>query len=71
MTGEITLLGKVLAIGGLKEKSLAAYRSGVKTLIIPKENEKDISEIPEEVKKSVEILLVSKIDEVFDAAIIK
>ena len=58
-------------IGGLKEKSLAAYRSGVKTLIIPKENEKDISEIPEEVKKSVEILLVSKIDEVFDAAIIK
>ena len=60
-----------LAIGGLKEKSLAAYRSGVKTLIIPKENEKDISEIPEEVKKSVEILLVSKIDEVFDAAIIK
>lgn len=71
MTGEITLLGKVLAIGGLKEKSLAAYRSGVKTLIIPKENEKDISEIPEEVKKSVEILLVSKIDEVFDVAIIK
>ena len=71
MTGEITLLGTVLAIGGLKEKSLAAYRSGVKTLIIPKENEKDISEIPEEVKKSVEILLVSKIDEVFDAAIIK
>ena len=71
MTGEITLLGKVLAIGGLKEKSLAAYRSGVKTLIIPKENEKEISEIPEEVKKSVEILLVSKIDEVFDAAIIK
>lgn len=71
MTGEITLLGKVLAIGGLKEKSLAAYRSGVKTLIIPKENGKDISEIPEEVKKSVEILLVSKIDEVFDAAIIK
>ena len=61
----------MLAIGGLKEKSLAAYRSGVKTLIIPKENEKDISEIPEEVKKSVEILLVSKIDEVFDAAIIK
>lgn len=71
MTGEITLLGNVLAIGGLKEKSLAAFRSGVKTLIIPKENEKDLTEIPDEVKKNVQILLVSKIDEVFDAAIIK
>ena len=71
MTGEITLLGNVLAIGGLKEKSLAAFRSGVKTLIIPKENEKDIAEIPDEVKNGVEIVTVSVIDEVFDRAIVK
>ena len=71
MTGEITLLGRVLAIGGLKEKSLAAFRSGVKTLIIPKENEKDVADIPNEVKENVEIKLVSEIDEVFELAIIK
>jgi endopeptidase La len=71
MTGEITLLGNVLAIGGLKEKSLAAFRSGVKTLVIPKENEKDIAEIPDEVKNNVEIVTVSVIDEVFDRAIVK
>ena len=61
----------MLAIGGLKEKSLAAFRSGVKTLIIPKENEKDIAEIPDEVKNGVEIVTVSVIDEVFDRAIVK
>ena len=71
MTGEITLLGRVLAIGGLKEKSLAAFRSGVKTLIIPKENEKDVSDIPNEVKDHVEIKLVSEIDEVFALAIVE
>ena len=69
MTGEVTLLGRVLAIGGLKEKSLAAFRSGVKTLIIPKENEKDVADIPKEVKDNVEIKLVSQVDEVFDLAI--
>ena len=71
MTGEVTLLGNVLAIGGLKEKSLAAFRSGVKTLIIPKENEKDVAEIPQEVKKAVKIVTVSKIDEVFSLALVE
>ena len=71
MTGEITLLGRVLAIGGLKEKSLAAFRSGVKTLIIPKENEKDVADIPNEVKDHVEIKLVSELDEVFALAIVE
>ena len=69
MTGEVTLLGRVLAIGGLKEKSLAAFRSGVKTLIIPKENEKDVADIPKEVKDNIEIKLVSQVDEVFELAI--
>ncbi|MBR2988798.1 MAG: endopeptidase La [Clostridia bacterium] len=71
MTGEITLLGRVLAIGGLKEKSLAALRNGVKTLIVPFENEKDIEFIPDEVKSSVEIKTVKTIDEVFDIAMVK
>lgn len=71
MTGEITLLGRVIAIGGLKEKSLAAFRSGVRTLIIPKENEKDIADIPNEVKDNVGIKLVSEIDEVFALALVE
>jgi len=69
MTGEITLRGRVLAIGGLKEKSLAAFMSGVKTLIIPKENEKDIADIPTEVKDALEIITVSDIHEVLDVAL--
>ena len=69
MTGEVTLLGRVLAIGGLKEKSLAAFRSGVKTRIIPKEIEKEVTDIPKEVKDNVEIKLVSQVDEVFELAI--
>jgi len=70
MTGEITLRGKVLAIGGLKEKSLAAYRLGIKTLIIPKENKKDLKEIPKEVTDAVKIVIADDIDTVFDNAII-
>jgi len=70
MTGEITLRGKVLAIGGLKEKSLAAYRLGIKTLIIPKENKKDLKEIPKEVTDAVKIIIADDIDTVFDNAII-
>ncbi len=70
MTGEITLRGKVLAIGGLKEKSLAAFRAGFKRLIIPKENEKDIADIPKEVKDKVTIITVENIDQVF-AAVLK
>lgn len=64
MTGEITLVGKVLAIGGLKEKLLAARRSGIKKVFIPKENEKDIPELPDVIKESIEIELVSHVDEI-------
>jgi ATP-dependent Lon protease len=59
MTGEITLTGRVLQIGGLKEKMLAALRGGIKTVIIPKSNEKDIAELPEDVKKNLKIITVS------------
>lgn len=65
MTGEVTLRGKVLAIGGLKEKSLAAFRAGYKRLIIPKENEKDLTDVPDEVKSKVQIITVENIDQVF------
>ena len=70
MTGEITLRGRVLAIGGLKEKLLAALRGGVKTVIIPKENEKDLLEIPKNVIENLHILPVNNIDEVFSAALV-
>jgi ATP-dependent Lon protease len=68
MTGEITLRGRVLPIGGLKEKLLAAHRGGIKTVIIPKENEKDLVDIPANVLKDLQIKLVERIDEVLDAA---
>jgi len=63
MTGEITLRGRVTAIGGLKEKLLAALRSGVKTVLIPQENEKDLEEVPENVKSALEIIPISTADE--------
>lgn len=69
MTGEITLRGKVLAIGGLKEKALAAYRNGIKTIIIPQDNEKDIVEIPAEIRKEMQFITVSNVDKVFETAI--
>ncbi len=68
MTGEITLRGRVLPIGGLKEKLLAAHRGGIKTVIIPKENEKDLVDIPSNVLKDIQIVLVERIDEVLEAA---
>ncbi len=71
MTGEITLSGKVLAIGGLKEKLLAALRGGIKTVFIPKENEKDLKEIPEIVISKLKIIPVSHIKEVLSVALIK
>ena len=71
MTGEITLRGRVLPIGGLKEKLLAALRAGVKTVIIPKENEKDIAEIPDNVKRGLEIAPVDTVDEVLKLALTK
>lgn len=69
MTGEITLRGRVLPIGGLKEKLLAALRGGVKTVLIPAENEKDLAEIPDNVKKGLTIIPVSTVEEVLANAL--
>ena len=69
MTGEITLRGKVLRIGGLKEKSLAAYRQGIRKIIIPKENEPDLEEIPASVRKEIEFIPVSDFEEVIPIVI--
>jgi ATP-dependent Lon protease len=69
MTGEITLRGEVLAIGGLKEKLLAAHRGGVKTVMIPQENVKDLAEIPDNIKNRLEIVPVKWIDKVLEVAL--
>jgi ATP-dependent Lon protease len=69
MTGEVTLRGRVLPIGGLKEKLLAALRGGIKTVLIPKDNEKDLADIPDIVKKGLEIIPVSNVDEVLERAL--
>ena len=73
MTGEVTLRGRVLAIGGLKEKSLAALREGIKTIIIPKENQKDLrdkeNKMPEEVLNKMEIITVDHVDQVLVKAL--
>jgi ATP-dependent Lon protease len=71
MTGEVTLRGRVLPIGGLKEKLLAALRAGIKTVLIPKENEKDLADIPDNVKRKMEIVPVSDCDEVLARALVK
>ena len=71
MTGEITLRGRVLPIGGLREKSIAASRSGLKTIIIPSENVRDLDEIPTSVKSNLEIISVKTIDEVLEIALVK
>ncbi|CAA7620309.1 DNA-binding ATP-dependent protease La [Magnetospirillum sp. LM-5] len=71
MTGEVTLRGRVLAIGGLKEKLLAALRGGLKTVLIPQENEKDLAEIPDNVKKGLTIIPVSTVDEVLSHALVR
>jgi len=70
MTGEITLRGSVLPIGGLKEKSLAALRAGIRQVIIPKANEKDLEEVPQEAKQRLEFMPVSEIDEVLEIALL-
>ena len=69
MTGEITLRGRVLPIGGLKEKLLAAHRSGIETVLIPRENEKDLKEIPDNVKRGLKVVSVSSVDEVVHFAL--
>ena len=71
MTGEITLRGRVLPIGGLKEKLLAAQRGGLKTVLIPKENEKDLADIPDNVKCALEIVPVAMVDEALSAALVR
>jgi len=70
MTGEVTLRGRVLAIGGLKEKLLAALRGGIKTVLIPQENEKDLAEIPANIREGLEIIPVSHVDEVLARALV-
>ena len=71
MTGEITLLGRVLPIGGLKEKTMAAYRSGIKTVLIPKDNVPDLYDVEEIVKKHVEFVPVERIEQVLKVALTK
>jgi ATP-dependent Lon protease len=71
MTGEVTLRGRVLPIGGLKEKLLAALRGGLKTVLIPADNEKDLAEIPDNVKKGMEIIPVATVDDLLRNALTK
>ena len=71
MTGEITLRGLVLPIGGLKEKLLAAHRAGIKKVLIPAENKKDLVEVPKTVLNSIEIISVKNVDEVLKVALTK
>jgi ATP-dependent Lon protease len=71
MTGEITLRGSVLPIGGVKEKVLAAYRYGIRTIVLPKENEKDLADIPEDIGRQLEFRLVESMDEVLAAALVE
>jgi ATP-dependent Lon protease, bacterial type len=69
MTGEITLRGRVLPIGGLKSKILAAHLSGAKIVILPKKNEKDLRDIPEEIRKQIKLITVENMDQVLEAAL--
>jgi len=69
MTGEITLRGQVLPVGGIKEKVLAAHRAGLRTVIIPKRNEKDLEDLPPEVRDEMSFVLVDRVDEVLAAAL--
>jgi ATP-dependent Lon protease len=69
MTGEITLRGKVLPIGGVKEKVLAAHRAGVKNIVLPRDNEKDLADIPKNVLDTLDVHMVSTMDEVLKIAL--
>ena len=71
MTGEVTLRGNVLQIGCLKEKLLAAHRAGIKKVLIPADNQKDLVEIPETIRKNIEIVSVKTVDEVLKHALMK
>lgn len=70
MTGEITLRGRVLPVGGIKEKVLAAHRAGIKKIIMPKENKRDMDEIPANIKRNLEFVLVEHMDEVLGTALV-
>jgi len=69
MTGEITLRGQVMPVGGIKEKVLAAHRSGLRTIILPKRNEPDLDDVPEEIKKTMKFIFVEAVDEVLTVAL--
>jgi len=69
MTGEVTLLGRVLPIGGLKEKALGALRAGIKTIILPEKNKNDLIEMPANVKQMITFIPVKNVDEIFEIAI--
>ena len=71
MTGEVNLRGEVMPIGGLKEKLLAARRGGIKTVLIPEENRRDLKEVPDNIKDALDIRPVKWIDEVLDAALVE
>jgi ATP-dependent Lon protease len=68
MTGEITLTGQVLPIGGVREKLLAAQRAGLKRVVLPRENDVDLDELPKETRREIDVLLVDSIDQVLDVA---
>jgi len=68
MTGEITLRGQVLPVGGIKEKVLAARRAGLKKVCLPRRNENDLEELPEDVKREMQFILVDRVEQVFDVA---
>jgi ATP-dependent Lon protease len=69
MTGEITLRGKVLPVGGIKEKVLAAHRAGIKTVILPRDNERDLDDVPEELRRDLAFVLVDAADQVLARAL--
>ncbi|HEY3234164.1 MAG TPA: S16 family serine protease, partial [Polyangiaceae bacterium] len=69
MTGEISLRGRVLPIGGMKEKTLAAHRAGIKRVILPERNKPDLEEVPREVRDELEFVFVNRLDEVLEAAL--
>ena len=71
MTGEVTLTGQVLPIGGLKEKLLAAHRAGIKKVLIPMENKKDLSEVPKTILDNIDVITVKNVDEVLKLALTK